>query len=125
MRRVILLQRPMESNNQKEYRKKQKLALKWKGPLRIIQKNTELYGIPCCNRKTFRCHVQRIRQYEPFMVENFEEVIDSDGSHMRTYEEDMFQAQTGNLVTINCMMFDPSVEVRTFNLNRGECNRFM
>ena len=30
----------------------------------------------------------------------------------------MFQAQTGNQVTLNCMMFDPSIEVRTFNLNQ-------
>ena len=68
----------------------EKLTLLWRGPYRIIGKLSDLvYKVQHLVQGTvMNCHIQRMRPYKPYMTENFKEVIDTDGEHMRYYEED-------------------------------------
>ena len=107
---------------EKSVSRKQKLSLLWKGPYHVIEKNSDInYTVAhTVTGKTLRVHVKRMRAYKPYMVDNFREIIDSDGSHMRTYEEDLFQSQQGGfqLARIH-VTSNPCFEMRTLKLKKG------
>ena len=113
---------PSSRNSFKSVSRKQKLSLLWKGPYRVIEKNSDINytGAHTITGKTLRVHVKRMQAYKPYMVDNFREIIDSDGSHMRTYEEDLFQSQQGGfqLARIH-VTSNPCFEMRTLKLKKG------
>ena len=113
---------PSSRNSFKSVSRKQKLSLLWKGPYRVIEKNSDINFTVAhtVTGKTLRVHVKRMRAYKPYMVDNFREIIDSDGSHMRTYEEDLFQSQQGGfqLASIH-VTSNPCFEMRTLKLKKG------